>query len=66
MFGCFLFCENKMIAGSQQSFARNAADIQAGTAEVLVLLDQCGLKAELTRANSGNVATRTGADDYDI
>ena len=40
--GCFLLGEHEMIARSQQRFAWNAADIQAGAAKLLVLLDQCG------------------------
>jgi hypothetical protein len=66
MFGCFLVCEMKMIAGRKKGFARDTSDIQAGAAQLLVFFNQRGLKSELAGADSGDVATRTGADNNDV
>ena len=66
MFGGFLLCEMKMIAGSEKGFARNTSDIEAGAAQLLIFLDQRSLKSELSRANSSDVPAGPGADDYDV
>ena len=55
-----------MIAGSEQRFARNTADVQAGPTEFLIFLDDRGLKPELARANGSHVSTWPGANNYDI
>ena len=66
VFGRFLFCKNKMVAGGEQRLARDAADIEAGAAEFIVLFDDGGFESELRGADGGDVAARTGADDDDV
>ena len=55
-----------MIARSEQRFARDAADVQTGAAELLVLFDNGGLQSELPGADGGDITARSGADDDDI
>ena len=50
----------------QQRLGRNAADVQAGAAEHVVLLDESGFQSILAGANGGRVAGRTAADDGDV
>ena len=47
----------------QQSFGRDAADVQAGAAEESVFFDESGFQAVLTGANGSGVSGRTAADD---
>ena len=47
----------------QQGLGRDAADVQAGAAQVGVFLDQGGLQAELAGANGRGVSGGTAADD---
>ena len=55
-----------MVAGSEQSFAWNTADVQAGSTEFLIFLDDRGLEPELARANGRHVSAGAGTDNYDI
>ncbi len=50
----------------QQRLRRDAADIQAGAAEGLVLLHHRGLQAELRRADRADIAAGAGADDHKV
>src|SRR4030088_765628 len=50
----------------QQRLRRDAADIEAGAAEGLVLLDDRGFQAQLRRADRAHIAARAGADHDDI
>ena len=50
----------------QQGLGRDAADVQAGAAEHVVLLDECGFQSILAGADGGGVAGRTTADDGDV
>ena len=52
-------------AGRDQRLRRDAADVQAGAAEEL-LLDHGHLLAELREPDGAHVAGRTGADDDDL
>src|SRR5262249_43762725 len=52
--------------GMQQRFGGDAADIEAGAAELVALLDQGGLEAELGAARGAVVAARPRADDDDV
>jgi hypothetical protein len=54
------------LGGIQQRLRRNAADIQAGAAEGLVLLDHRDLEAELRRADRADIAAGAGADDCKV
>ena len=47
----------------QQGLGRNTADVQAGSAQLVVFLDKGGLQAELAGANGGGVSSRAAADD---
>ncbi len=47
----------------QQRLGRNAADVQAGAAQVRVFFDKRGLQAELAGANGRGVSGRSAADD---
>ena len=66
MFGRFFFCKNKMVAGGEKRFARDAADVEAGAAEFFIFFDDGGLESELGGADGGDIAARTGADDDDV
>ena len=66
MFSGFLLREMQVITGSEQRFAGDAADVQAGAAEFLVFFDNRGLEPELTRANGADISARPGTNDYDI
>ena len=66
VFGRFFFCKNKMVAGGEKRFARDAAHVEAGAAEFLILFDDGGLESELGGADGGDIAARTGADDDDV
>jgi hypothetical protein len=50
----------------QQGLGRDAAAVQAGAAEQLVLLDDGGLEAQGAGSGSGDVAAGSGADDDDV
>ena len=50
----------------QQRLGRDAAHVQAGAAEHVVLLDECGLQSILAGADGGGVAGRTAADDGNV
>src|SRR5205807_4779655 len=45
---------------------RDAADVEAGAAERLVLLDHHHLHAELRRADRAEIAARAGTDDDEV
>ncbi len=51
----------KAFGGVQQSFGRDAADVEAGAAELLALLNTSDLHAELGAANRGHVTAGSGA-----
>jgi hypothetical protein len=61
-----------VLARLQQRLRRNAADVGAGAAEggaallVLPVVDAGGGEAELGRADGGDVAAGTAADDDDV
>src|SRR4029079_6166449 len=50
----------------EQRLRRNAPPEEAGAAERFLLLDDCGLEAELAGADGGHVAAGAGADDDDV
>src|SRR5262249_16883682 len=50
----------------QQRLGRDAADVQAGAAEVAVFFDQGNLQSILAGANGGGVSGRAAADDGDV
>ena len=54
------------VRGMQQGLRRNAADVEAGAAMGLALLDDGGLEAELGGPDGADVAAGTGADDDEI
>ncbi len=66
VFGGFLFREDEMIARSEERFARDAADVEAGAAEVGVFLDEGGLESELGGTDGADIAARARADDDDV
>ena len=49
----------------EQRLRRDAADIQAGAADIL-LLDDADARAQLRRANRGDIAADTRADHHDV
>ena len=53
------------LGGVQQRLGRDAADVQAGAAE-LALLDEPDAQAELGRAQGAGVAARTRPEDEDV
>ena len=54
------------LGGMQQRLGGNAADIEAGAAEGLLLLDHRGLQAELRGADRAHIAAGAGADDDEV
>jgi hypothetical protein len=50
----------------QQRLRWNAADVEAGAAEGLVLLDQRRLESKLRGPDRADIAARAGADDNEI
>ena len=50
---------------AQQRLGRDAAPIEADASQIIALDDR-RLEAKLRRTNGGDIAARTGADDYDI
>ncbi len=50
----------------QQGLGRDTANVQAGAAEHVVLLDESGFQSILAGADGGRVAGRTTADDGDV
>jgi hypothetical protein len=48
----------------EEGLGRNAADVEAGAAEGVVLLHEGHLEAELAGLDGGDIATGTGTD-YD-
>ena len=52
----------KFFGGMDQGLGRNAADVQAGTAELLAL-DQGGGDAKLGGTDGGNIAAGAAADN---
>ena len=73
VFGKIMLRSMEMFAGLQQGFGRNAADVQAGTAQrgrVACFVDACidtgGFETQLGGADGGNVSAGTCADDYYI
>src|SRR5439155_15362397 len=61
-----LFRKNEMITRGEEGFARDAANVEAGAAELAVLLDDGGFESKLRGANRSDVAARAGADDDDV
>ena len=64
--GRFLFREGEVIARREERFARDAADVQTGAAELLVFLDDGCAETELSGANRGDITAGAGADDNDV
>ena len=56
----------EQLGGVQQRLRRDAADVEAGAAEGLVLLDHRHLHAELRRADRADIAAGTGTDDDEV
>jgi hypothetical protein len=54
------------LRGLQQRLRGNAADIEAGAAGRAAPVDAGGLEAELRRADRGDIAAGTAADDDDV
>ena len=54
------------IGGMQQGFRRDATDIQANAAKLLVTLDQNHVHAQIGGSESGGVTARTGTDDHQL
>src|SRR5205823_1585367 len=54
------------LGGVKQRLGRDAADVEAGAAERLVLLDHHHLHAELRRADRAEIAARAGTDDDEV
>ena len=50
----------------EQRLGGDAADVEAGAAEGLALLDDGSLQAELRRPDGADIAARAGADDDEI
>src|SRR5215510_1198885 len=50
----------------QQGFSGNAAHLETGTSQPLVLLYQANLQAQLSGTNGGRVSTRAGAHDGNV
>jgi hypothetical protein len=55
-----------MIARREKRFARNATNVQAGAAQILVFLDKGGFQPKLAGANGTNITARSRADDNNI
>src|SRR4051812_36716760 len=55
-----------MIARREQRLAWDAADIEAGSAEILLLFDDRRLESKLPRSNRRDVSAGSGANNYDI
>ncbi|MNC78200.1 hypothetical protein D3C75_1303610 [compost metagenome] len=45
---------------------RNAADVQAGTAEAVAAVHQNGVQPELAASDARDIAAGSGADDQDF
>ncbi len=54
------------LGGVEQRLGRDAADVEAGAAERLALLDDGDFHAELRRADRADIAAGPGADDDEI
>ena len=54
------------LGGMQQRLRRNAADVEAGAAEGVILLDHRNLHAELRCADGADIAAGPGADDDEV
>ena len=50
----------------QQRLGGNAADVQAGSTQLVVFFDQTGFQSPLPGANSGGVPCRAATDDCDV
>jgi len=57
--------EGQHLGVAQDRFARDAAPVEADTAERVVLYDG-RLAAKLSGADGGDVAARSTADDHDV
>ena len=55
-------CQRVQLAGIEQRLAGDAADVEAGPAQGLALVDRDDFHAELGRTNRRHVATRSGSD----
>src|SRR5262249_10420164 len=60
------FCPPEELARFQERLTRNAADAQAGSTEILLLLNAGDIQAQLRGTDSSHVSSRTGADDNEI
>ena len=58
--------EMEILGRGEERLARDAADVEAGAAERLVLLHDGGLEAELRGANGGDVTAGTAANDDEL
>ena len=56
----------EQLGSMQQRLRRDAADVEAGAAEGLALLDHRHLHAELRRADGADIAAGAGADDDEV
>ena len=50
----------------QEGLRWNAADVQAGATECVVLLDAVGIEAHLSCFDGGDVASWSTSDHYDV
>ena len=56
----------KFLRGREQGLRGDAADVEAGAAEGLVLFDNGDLEAQLRGADGADIAARPGSDDDEI
>jgi len=64
LFGVLEFVEK--IRRVQQGFGWNASTQEAGSAKVLIFLDDCRFQAQLTRSDCGNISARSGSNYGDV
>src|SRR5690606_34301144 len=55
-----------VFGGAEQRLGRNAADVDAGTAQCRVTFDAGDGKAELRGTNAGDIAARSAAEHDDV
>ena len=64
--GGVVFRPGVLLAGVQERFARDAADVEAGAAECGAFFHESDLEAELLGAERADVAAGAGTDDDEI
>ena len=57
-----MLCFMQLVAGMQQGFGGNAANIQAGAPQRITPFDTCGFETQLCASNSADIAARAGAN----